>query len=183
MGVRPSRHGDGRQLPPGRQRPAAQPVRQPARHQLTRAAGEAVMDILEGIQVVDLSHGTAGPVVGMFLADFGAEVIKVEPPGGDPARSLPGFAAWNRGKKGVIADPADPARRRWVAKLIAGADVCLVSDAGPPLAGYGLERWRLLRDNPRLVLVETPAYAGTAPWHGGAESHGLLAAALGVAWR
>ncbi|HEY7276663.1 MAG TPA: CoA transferase [Trebonia sp.] len=140
------------------------------------------MDTLEGIQVVDLSHGTAGPVVGMFLADFGAEVIKAEPPGGDPARSLPGFAAWNRGKKGVIADPADPARRRWVAELIAGADVCLVSDAGP-LARYGLDRWRLLRDNPRLVLVETPAYAGEAPWHGGAESHGLLAAALGVAWR
>src|SRR5690348_15840712 len=182
MGVRPSRHSDGRQLPPGRQRPAAQPVRQPARHQLTHAADQPVMDILEGIQVVDLSHGTAGPVVGMFLADFGAEVIKAEPPGGDPARSLPGFAAWNRGKKSVIADPADPARRRWVAELIAGADVCLASDAGT-LAGYGLNRWRLLRDNPRLVLVETPVYAGEAPWHGGEESHGLLAAALGVAWR
>jgi crotonobetainyl-CoA:carnitine CoA-transferase CaiB-like acyl-CoA transferase len=63
------------------------------------------MDILEGIQVVDLSHGTAGPVVGMFLADFSAEVIKAEPPGGDPARSLPWFAAWNRGKKGVVRDP------------------------------------------------------------------------------
>jgi crotonobetainyl-CoA:carnitine CoA-transferase CaiB-like acyl-CoA transferase len=140
------------------------------------------MDILEGIQVVDLSYGTAGPVVGMFFADFGAEVIKVEPPAGDPARFQPGFAAWNRGKKGVIADPADPARRRWLAELVAGADVCLVSDAGT-LAGYGLDRWRLLRDNPRLVLVETPAYAGDAPWYGGAESHGLLAAALGVAWR
>jgi crotonobetainyl-CoA:carnitine CoA-transferase CaiB-like acyl-CoA transferase len=140
------------------------------------------MDILDGIQVVDLSHGTAGPVVGMFLADFGAEVIKAEPPEGDPARSLPGFAAWNRGKKGVTADPADPARRRWLAELIAGADVCLVSDAGT-LPRYGLDRWRLLRDHPRLVLVETPAYAGEAPWHGGAESHGLLAAALGVAWR
>jgi crotonobetainyl-CoA:carnitine CoA-transferase CaiB-like acyl-CoA transferase len=140
------------------------------------------MDVLEGIQVVDLSHGTAGPVVGMFLADFGAEVIKVEPPAGDPARSLPGFAAWNRGKKGVVADPADPVRRRWLGELIAGADVCLVSDPAT-LAGYGLDRWRLLRDSPRLVLVETPAYAGDAPWHGGAESHGLLAAALGIAWR
>ena len=118
----------------------------------------------------------------MFLADFGAEVIKVEPPAGDTARSEPGFAAWNRGKKGVIADPADPGRRRWLAELIAGADVCLVSAAGT-LAGYGLDKWRLLRDNPRLVLVETPAYAGDAPWHGGAESHGLLSAALGVAWR
>ena len=182
VGVRPARQRDRGQLPAGRQRAAAQPLRQPARHQLTHHRDEAVMDILEGMQVVDLSHGIAGPVVGMFLADFGAEVIKVEPPAGDPARSLPGFAAWNRGKKGVIADPADPGRRRWLAELIAGADVCLVSDAGT-LAGYGLDRWRLLRDSPRLVLVETPAYAGDAPWHGGAESHGLLAAALGVAWR
>ena len=51
------------------------------------------MDPLEGFQVIDLSHGIAGPVVGMFLADFGAEVIKVEPPEGDPARAEPGFAA------------------------------------------------------------------------------------------
>src|SRR6201996_1062328 len=140
------------------------------------------MDVLEGIQVVDLSHGVAGPVVGMFLADFGAEVIKVETPAGDPARSEPGFAAWNRGKKSVVADPGDPARQQWLAELVAGADVCLVSDPGT-LAAYGLDRWRLLRDSPRLVLTETPAYAGDAPWYGGAESHGLLQAALGVAWR
>jgi crotonobetainyl-CoA:carnitine CoA-transferase CaiB-like acyl-CoA transferase len=140
------------------------------------------MDVLEGIQVVDLSQGTAGPIVGMFLADFGAEVIKVEPPAGDPARLQPGFAAWNRGKKGVVADPADPARRRWLAELVAGADVCLVSDFAI-LARYGLDRWQLLRDHPRLVLAETPPYAGEAPWYGAAESHSLLSAALGVAWR
>lgn len=140
------------------------------------------MDALEGIQVVDLSYGIAGPIVGMFLADFGAEVIKVEPPDGDPARAEPGFAVWNRGKKSVVADPADPVRTRWLAELIAGADVCLVS-AESTLTGYGLSTWQLLRDHPRLVLVQLPAWAGNAPWHGGQESHGLLSAALGVAWR
>ena len=140
------------------------------------------MDVLEGTQVVDLSYGIAGPVVGMFLADFGAEVIKVEPPEGDPARDEPGFAAWNRGKKSMVIDPSDTARCRWLAELIAGADVCLVSKAST-LADYGIDRWRLLRDNPRLVLVQTPAYAGEAPWYGGRESQGLLAAMLGVAWR
>ena len=109
----------------------------------------------------------------MFLADFGAEVIKVEPPAGDPARSDPGFAVWNRGKKSVIADPADAGRRHWLAELIAGADVCLVSEADL-LAAYGLTQAALLRDCPRLVIVETPAYAGGAPWYGGRESHGLL---------
>lgn len=140
------------------------------------------MDALEGMQVVDLSYGTAGPVVGMFLADFGAEVVKVEPPAGDPARAEPGFAVWNRGKKSVVVDPADSSRRRWLAELIAGADVCLVSAAGT-LTDYGLDQSRLLRDCPRLVLAQTPAYAGLAPWYGGHESEGLLAAVLGVAWR
>ena len=140
------------------------------------------MDVLEGIQVIDMSYGIAGPTVGMFLTDFGAEVIKVEPPAGDPARAEPGFAAWNRGKKSVVIDPADASRRGWLADLIAGADVCLVSAEGT-LADYGLDRWRLLRDSARLVLAEIPAYAGDAPWHGGHESHGLLLAALGIAWR
>ena len=140
------------------------------------------MEALEGFRVVELTTGVAGPVVGMFLADFGAEVIKVEPPEGDPARSDPGFAVWNRGKKSVVADPADEGRRQRVAGLIAGADVCLVSEASL-LAAYGLTQAGLLRDCPRLIIVETPAYPGGAPWHGGQESHGLLSAALGVAWR
>ena len=140
------------------------------------------MEALEGFRVVELTTGIAGPIVGMFLADFGAEVIKVEPPAGDPARSDPGFAVWNRGKKSVVADPADEGRRQWVAELIAGADVCLVSEADL-LAAYGLTQAALLRDCPRLVIVETPAYPGGAPWYGGRESHGLLSAVLGVAWR
>jgi crotonobetainyl-CoA:carnitine CoA-transferase CaiB-like acyl-CoA transferase len=140
------------------------------------------VDVLEGIQVIDLTYGVAGPTVGMFLADFGAEVIKVEPPAGDPARPDPGFAAWNRGKKSTVIDPADEGKRGWLTELLAGADVCLVS-ADSTLTGYGLDRWRIMRGNPRLVLVEIPPYAGPAPWHGGQESHGLLAAALGVARR
>jgi crotonobetainyl-CoA:carnitine CoA-transferase CaiB-like acyl-CoA transferase len=140
------------------------------------------VEALEGFRVVELTAGAAGPIVGMFLADFGAEVIKVEPPEGDPARSDPGFAVWNRGKKSVVADPADEGARQRVAGLIAGADVCLVSEASL-LAAYGLTPAALLRDFPRLVIVETPAYPGGAPWYGGGESHGLLAAVLGVAWR
>ena len=140
------------------------------------------MDTLGGLQVIDLSYGIAGPIVGAFFADFGAEVIKVEPPEGDPARAEPGFTAWNRGKQSVTVDPADPVRQRWLASLLGGADVCVVSSEAT-LAAHGLDRWRLLRANPALVLVETPPYAGSAPWYGGAESQGLLAAALGVAWR
>jgi crotonobetainyl-CoA:carnitine CoA-transferase CaiB-like acyl-CoA transferase len=140
------------------------------------------VEALEGFRVVELTTGIAGPIVGMFLADFGAEVIKVEPPDGDPARSDPGFAVWNRGKKSVVADPADEGRRSWLAGLIAGADVLVVSDESL-LAAYGLSQPGLLRDCPRLVVTQTPVYPGGAPWFGGRESHGLLSAAVGVAWR
>ncbi|HEY2288006.1 MAG TPA: CoA transferase, partial [Streptosporangiaceae bacterium] len=140
------------------------------------------MEALEGFRVVELTTGIAGPIVGMFLADFGAEVIKVEPPDGDPARSDPGFAVWNRGKKSVVADPADDGRRSWLAGLIAGADILVVSDE-ELLAAYGLSQPGLLRDCPRLVVTQTPVYPGGAPWFGGRESHGLLSAAVGVAWR
>ena len=118
----------------------------------------------------------------MFLADFGAEVIKVEPPDGDPARSEPGFAVWNRGKKSVVADPADDGRRRWLAELIAGADVCLVSEAGT-LAAYGLTGGGCCGTARAWSSWRRPPTRAARPGTAARESHGLLSAALGVAWR
>lgn len=140
------------------------------------------MQVLDGMQVVELAAGVAGPIAGMFLADFGAEVVKVETPDGDPARTDPGFAMWNRGKKSVVADPAEPDRCAWLERLVAGADVCVVNTE-EDLTRYGLATADLRAAAPRLVvLVVAPYTAGSTPWLGG-ESHGLLAAATGMAWR
>src|SRR5882762_605999 len=65
------------------------------------AGGEAGMTALNGIRVLDLSEGIAPSVAGMLLADFGADVVKVESPGGDRTRRHPGSVAWNRGKRSV----------------------------------------------------------------------------------
>ena len=59
---------------------------------------------LEGIRVLDLSQGMAGSISTMLLSDFGADVIKVEPPGGDPYRSFSSSFLWNRGKSSVVLD-------------------------------------------------------------------------------
>ncbi len=59
---------------------------------------------LAGIRVIEFSHMVMGPSCGMVLADLGADVIKVERPGGDPTRQRPGSAVWNRGKKSVTVD-------------------------------------------------------------------------------
>ena len=68
---------------------------------------------LAGVRVIEFTHMVMGPTCGMILADLGAEVIKVEPPGGDKTRNLPGlgigfFRTFNRNKKSVVLDTARP---------------------------------------------------------------------------
>ena len=130
------------------------------------------MSALGNLQVVDLGDGIAGPIVGMFMADFGAEVVKIETPAGDPGRDAPGFAMWNRGKRSVVVDPADAAQCRWLGELISGADVCLLRN-GKTLEQFKLERVALMKANPRLVLVELPPYGRAAPWLGEHEIAGV----------
>ncbi len=141
---------------------------------------------LEGIRVVDLSKGIAGAVATMLLADFGALVVKVEPPGGDPDRSQPGWPTWQRGKESVVVDQRAAADRAALARLIAGADVCVTSDVpGQVVSRDVLDALALEVGNGRLVMLRMPPYlsTGPAPWAGGAESGELLSAATGISMR
>jgi crotonobetainyl-CoA:carnitine CoA-transferase CaiB-like acyl-CoA transferase len=85
--------------------------------------------VLDGVTVLDLSTGIAGPVASMLLADHGAQVTKIEPPGGDPTRSFSGAQVWHRGKRSAVFDPHDSADRERVAALAAHADVLIESFA------------------------------------------------------
>ena len=62
------------------------------------------MGALDGVKILDLSWGIAGPLGVMLLAEQGADVIKVEPPGGDPFRAYSGYAVWNRSRRSVTVD-------------------------------------------------------------------------------
>ena len=75
---------------------------------------------LSGIRVVDLTTGLAGPFATRLLAEAGADVVKVEPPGGDPERvaRAVGFATWNRGKRSVALDLDDEADRAALGRLL-----------------------------------------------------------------
>src|SRR6185295_3166064 len=99
---------------------------------------------LSGIRVVEFSHMVMGPSCGLILGDLGAEVIKVEPPGGDKTRNLIGsgagfFRLFNRNKKSVSADLADPADRARIGKLIASADIVSENFRAGALAKYGFD--------------------------------------------
>ena len=139
---------------------------------------------LDGIRVLDASTGVAGPMAAMYLADFGADVVKLEPPGGDPGRARPGFAIWNRNKRSIVVDPADPAARARRDAFLRGADVCLFSETLDVLSQRGLDPETVRARNGRLVYLHMPPFlADATPWAGGGESAAMIEAGTGVAVR
>src|SRR6476659_7716992 len=87
--------------------------------------GTAMTGVLDGLTVLDLTQGIAGPVAGMLLADHGAHVTQIEPPGGDPTRAHSGAQVWHRGKSNAVFDPHDADDRARVAALAAHAAVLI----------------------------------------------------------
>jgi crotonobetainyl-CoA:carnitine CoA-transferase CaiB-like acyl-CoA transferase len=137
---------------------------------------------LSGIRVVELATGVAGPMAAMLLADFGADVVKVEPPSGTDDRLRPGFAMWGRGKSSVLQDPASRSGRDELQWLLDRADVCIASpDVTSQWPGTMAEQ--ATARNPGLVYLSMPPYLDSAPWAGGRESNGLLSAAMGGSLR
>jgi formyl-CoA transferase len=113
---------------------------------------------LDGIRVVEFTHMVMGPTCGMILADLGADVIKVEPPGGDKTRNLPGlgigfFRTFNRNKKSVVLDIKSDEGLAAARELIAGSDVMLENFRPGLMAQIGLDYECLAEHNPRLIYV------------------------------
>src|ERR1700751_5213829 len=106
---------------------------------------------LEGLRIVDLTTGLAGPLATMVLSDHGADVVKVEPPGGDPNRSSAGSVVTNRGKRSIVLDLDLAADRGRLIELVASADVLVESFAPGHLAARGLDYDTLAAELPGLV--------------------------------
>jgi CoA:oxalate CoA-transferase len=129
-----------------------------------------VLDVLSGVTIVDLTSNVAGPFATMVLADLGATVWKVEPPGvGDVTRRWPPFApdgtstvflALNRGKRSVALDLKDETGRRALLALVARADVLVSSLRPGSLARLGLGPDVLAEHNPSLICSDISAYVG-----------------------
>jgi crotonobetainyl-CoA:carnitine CoA-transferase CaiB-like acyl-CoA transferase len=140
---------------------------------------------LRDLTVLDLSQGIAGPMAGMLLADQGARVVKIEPPGGDPTRALSGARVWHRGKESIVLDlragEASPDMERlW--RLVQGADV-LIESAEPGAPDHpDLTYARARRHNPRLVYCTITAYGGLSRHAGRPPRDALVAARTGLQW-
>ncbi len=111
-----------------------------------------------GLRVVEFTHMVMGPTCGLVLADLGAEVIKIEPPGGDNTRRLLGSGAgfyplFNRNKKSLVLDLQTPEGREAVLKLIDTADVVSENFKTGTMQKLGLDYESLRARNPRLIYV------------------------------
>src|ERR1700729_3107853 len=95
--------------------------------------------VLEGIRVLDLSGGVAGPISGMLLADHGADVVKIEPPGGDPFRGSAGYDVWLRGRRSAELDLRSEEDRNRFLALAGNADVVLESYRPGTAASLGID--------------------------------------------
>ena len=126
--------------------------------------------LLAGIRVIDLATERA-ELAGRLLADLGAEVIKVEPPGGAPARFVPPFdgdeslywAAVALGKRSVVLDIESESGRDAVRELASGADVLIESFDPGVMAGLGLGYGDLSARNPGLIYVSVTPYGQSGP--------------------
>ncbi len=131
------------------------------------------MQALRGLKVLELGQLIAGPFAGKTLADFGADVIKVEPPdAGDPLRNWRllrnGTSVWwevqSRNKRSVCLDLRDPAGQEIARELAREADVVIENFKPGTLEGWGLGWERLHALNPRLVMLRISGYGQTGPY-------------------
>ncbi|MEA2911221.1 MAG: hypothetical protein QOJ15_3302 [Bradyrhizobium sp.] len=147
-----------------------------ARPQLPNHAPRAKVapTALDGLLVVDFTRVVAGPACTQILADFGAEVIKIEnPDGGDDTRSyehadLAGesaaFVSLNRNKRGIALDLTKPEARDVALELIARADVVVENFSAGVMKKYGLDYASVAPTNPRLVYCSISAYGRQGPF-------------------
>lgn len=130
--------------------------------------------MLEGLRVVEYATYVAAPGAGGIMADWGAEVIKVEPPGGDPIRQFfasvgveeernPVFDLDNRGKRSIVLDTAQTSARDALLRLVDSADVFLTNVRPGGLKRGGLDHEALLKRNPRLVYATLTGYGLEGP--------------------
>ncbi|MEZ4332515.1 MAG: CoA transferase [Myxococcota bacterium] len=134
---------------------------------------------LDSMRILEVGSGMAGAMAGMVLAENGAEVIRVEPPGGDPERDRPGALVWHRGKKSVVLDLRDRQERARFVALASRADGLVVTLRPGAAERLGIDYETLRRDAPRLVHLAITGFGERGPLRDWPGWEGMVAAASG----
>ena len=131
---------------------------------------------LEHIRVIDFGHYIAGPLTGMLLADQGADVIKVDPPGG-PRWDTPANATWNRGKRSILLDLKSSSDLDTARELIQSADVVIENFRPGVMDRLGLGPVAMTDSNPSLIYCSIPGFASDDPRASMPAYEGIIGAA------
>jgi crotonobetainyl-CoA:carnitine CoA-transferase CaiB-like acyl-CoA transferase len=125
----------------------------------------------DGIRVLELGHVYNGPYCGLLLAQLGADVIKIEPPGGEPLRfrshqaaESHEFVMLNSNKRSVVLDLKSETGRQALIDLVESADVLIENFAPGTMERLELGAQRLLQHNPRLIFASGKGYGSTGPY-------------------
>lgn len=144
---------------------------------------------LENITVLDLSQGAAGPTCSMYLGDLGADVIKVEPPGGEWGRGLgppfvegvaAAFLGMNRNKRSIVVDLKKPDGPEVVLRLAERCDIALESFRPGVADRLGTGYEAMAARNPRLIYAAISAFGQTGPWRDRPGVDGVAQAMGGI---
>ncbi|MDA0270193.1 MAG: CoA transferase [Chloroflexi bacterium] len=141
------------------------------RYEGHRGRERAVAGVLDGIRVLEFSQIVAAPVAGVNLSDFGADVIKVEPPGGEQTRNtgavIPkeskGFQALNRGKRSLVVDLRDPRGHEVIQRLVRQTDVVLINYRFGVAERMGIDYETLRAIRPNLIYWQNTGFGEQGP--------------------
>ncbi|MCW2523660.1 MAG: CoA transferase [Frankiales bacterium] len=138
---------------------------------------------LSGLRVVLLSPTQPGIQAGQLLADFGAEVIHIERPGGSPLRDQPAWPFWARGSRSIELDLRDPADNQVARDLAIGSDVVIETFRPGVADRLGLGYAELSQTNPGLVFASITGFGRTGPYASLQGYEGVIMAKTGVLWQ
>ena len=138
------------------------------------------MQVLEGIKVVDLSWTKVGAQATQVMADFGAEVLWIEPPSGSRMRIANGFPLWGRGKQSLVLDLNSEEGRQRFLEIIATADVLVETFRHGQMEEWGLGYETLAALNPRLIHGTISGFGSMGPYRDVPAYEALVMAKLGI---
>jgi crotonobetainyl-CoA:carnitine CoA-transferase CaiB-like acyl-CoA transferase len=146
------------------------------------------MSVLDGVRILDLTRGMAGPAGVLLLAEHGADVVKIEPPGGGAYRDDPGSRVWDRSRRSVALDLKSADGKAQFLELVSTADVLVESFSPGVMARLGLDYDALADQFPHLVYCAVPAYPSDSRHAGRPGWDALVQARSGMqyeqqAWR
>jgi crotonobetainyl-CoA:carnitine CoA-transferase CaiB-like acyl-CoA transferase len=135
--------------------------------------------VLEGVRVIDFGQYIAGPMAAMLLGDQGADVIRVDPPGG-PRWNTPANATWNRNKRSIVLDLKQEADRATARGLIASADIVIENFRPGVMERLGVGPAAMTQAHPRLIYCSLPGFGADDPRAQVKAWEGVIGAATGA---